>query len=82
MLYEKRVEHIGKGSPVEAHFDDELSFERMFDVLYPPCELGESHGLGIHWEIQLLHPDFVDHELIGDSRPFAREEFFTAGRRA
>jgi len=26
---------------------------------------GENHGIDLVWEVQLLHPDFVDQELQG-----------------
>jgi hypothetical protein len=55
-----------------------MSFEPMFKVLYPPSEVSKSHGLFIYWEIQLIHDDFVDQELEGNTAHFRRGDFFTA----
>ena len=78
LLYSKKVTLIPKNHSVENHFRDSMSFEPMFKVLYPPSEVSESHGLFIYWEIQLIHNDFVDQELVGDTARFRREDFFTA----
>ena len=37
--------------------------------------IGKTHGLDIHWEIQLLHPEFVDQELVGPTGLFHYEHF-------
>ena len=78
LLYSKKVTLIPKNHSVENHFRDSMSFEPMFKVLYPPSEVSKSHGLFIYWEIQLIHNDFVDQELVGDTARFRREDFFTA----
>ena len=78
LLYSKKVTLIPKNHSVENHFRDSMSFEPMFKVLYPPSEVSESHGLFIYWEVQLIHNDFVDQELAGDTVHFRREDFFTA----
>ncbi len=78
LLYSKKVTLIPKNHSVENHFRDSMSFEPMFKVLYPPSEVSKSHGLFIYWEIQLIHNDFVDQELVGDTALFRREDFFTA----
>ena len=78
LLYSKKVTLIPKNQPVENYFRDPMSFEPMFKALYPPSEVSESHGLFIYWEVQLIHNDFVDQELAGDTVHFRREDFFTA----
>ena len=78
LLYSKKVTLIPKNQPVENYFRDSISFEPMFMALYPPSEVSESHGLFIYWEVQLIHNDFVDQELAGDTVHFRREDFFTA----
>ena len=78
LLYSKKVTLIPKNQPVENYFRDSISFEPMFMALYPPSEVSESHGLFIFWEIQLIHDDFVDQELEGNTAHFRREDFFTA----
>jgi hypothetical protein len=75
VLYEKRVERIPKGEPVEAHFDGDVVFEPMFRALYPPYEVSRTHGIDVYWEIQLLHPKLVDQELVPAARILATEDF-------
>ena len=78
LLSSKTVKLISKSQPVENHFRDSMSFEPMFKVLYPSNEVSESHGLFIYWEVQLIHDDFVDQELKGETGIFQREDFFSA----
>lgn len=75
VLYEKHVPHIPAGSPVETHYDGEVRFEAMFEALYPPYRVSSSHGIEVHWEIQLLHPELVDQELSPSASAFAAEDF-------
>ena len=74
LLYEKTQPLVPAHTPLSLYFNESLSFDPMFEVLYPPLELSSSHGMGVHWEVQLLHPKFVDHELIGVAR-FHYEDF-------
>ncbi len=78
LLYDRRVARIPAGMPIHAYFDGEVDFTPMFRALYPPCMIGGSHGIDVHWEVQLLHPQYVDHELVGPSDAFAREDFLDA----
>jgi len=78
LLYEQRAMHIPARSPVTEYFSGSFSFDPMFSTLYPPCSVSASHGLGVHWEVQLLHPDYVDQELVGDSGSLQREDFMDA----
>ena len=75
LLYEKHVDHIPARTPIRDYFNDDFSFGPMFSILFPPLEISSTHGLDVHWEIQLLHPDFVDQELIGLNRFFHYEDF-------
>ena len=75
VLYEKEVRRIPARTPIEASFQEAVSFDPMFDVLYPECMITTSHGIGIYWEIQLLHPRFIDHELTPSTSCFRREDF-------
>ena len=47
----------------------------MFEILYPPCTTSSTHGIKVYWEVQLIHPDFVDQELVGDVEILDREGF-------
>ena len=50
----------------------------MFKILYPPNQVSSTHGLFVHWEVQLLLDDFVDQELVGSPQRFRRGDFFTS----
>lgn len=55
--------------------NDPIDFGRMFSVLFPPQMQG-THGIELRWELQLLVPDLLDHEIKGaplqlDPREFA-----------
>jgi hypothetical protein len=78
VLYEKRLDLIPAHVPLAPHFPEQVAFDPMFDALYPPFMVSSSHGLGVHWEIQLLHPDFVDQELVCSTDHFEYEDFLPA----
>jgi len=78
IMFEKTVPVIPARVPIHTYFEDSLDFEPMFERLYPPCMASDTHGLKLHWEAQLIHPDFVDQELILPTTVFALEDFFEA----
>lgn len=78
LLYERHLRHVPAGSPVESFLDGDVSFEPMFASLYPPVAVGSSHGIDVVWEVQLLHPEFIDQELVGNSGGLLYEEFLEA----
>ena len=75
ILYERNVSQIPPNTAVESYFKQHFSFELMYEMLYPPLKVSSSHGLDVHWEIQLIHPEFVDQELVGDSSVFRYTDF-------
>ena len=87
VLYDKTVERLPLGAPVEEAFDEVLDFEPMFTDLYPPdlvamkgiegnLSLDSSHGLAYYLEFQLLHPLLVDQKLEVDPGYFDPLAFF------
>ena len=78
VLFEKQVSRIPAKMPIEQYFNDRMSFDPMFSALYPPAMVSVSHGLDLRWEIQLLHPDFVDQELVGPTDVMAYKDFLEA----
>ena len=74
ILYETTVDHIPAHVPIVPYFDGSVDFEPMFAALYPPF-ITLTHGLAVHWEVQLLHPEFVDQELIGPPGKFRYADF-------
>jgi hypothetical protein len=63
VLYEKSVPEIPPRMDVGFYFPEEIDFSGMFSHLYPPQLTSSTHGLDVYWEVQLLHPNFVDQEL-------------------
>lgn len=67
VLFEQFLPHIPAGSALADHVDGDVDFEPIFTDLLPPLMAGRNHGIDVVWEVQLLHPDFVDQELPGPS---------------
>lgn len=78
VLYEQRIARIPPDSPVEHYLPGEVRFEPMFRSLYPPQPVGSRHGLLVYWEVQLIHDELVDQELIGPVDCFPWQDFLTA----
>ena len=78
ILYDRRIALIPAGARVQDHFDGECAFASMFKALYPPQRVGESHGLSVHWEVQLIHDRLIDQEIVCDSGCFVWEDFLKA----
>ena len=82
VLFEKTVESIPARTSIARYFQQEsFRFDDMFHVLYPPNMISTTHGLDVHWEIQLLHPEFVDHELEGPKKKFSYQDFLSDGKK-
>jgi len=64
-LYERYLALVPANVHLALYLDGEIDFEPMFAQLYPPLKVGSSHGVEVAWEVQLLHPKFVDHEVDG-----------------
>ena len=64
-LYEKNLAYVPAGTPLGDVLKDEVDFTPMFRALYPPLIVSEGHGLDLAWQVQLLHPEFVDQILPG-----------------
>ena len=79
LLYEKTVNTIPRNRPVQKHFAGNVEFAPMFDALYPPAVVSESHGLDVHWEVQLLVDELVDQELTGKNIALRKEDFYSDG---
>lgn len=77
ILYDQSIPLIPAGAPVEQYLDQTICFEPMFRALYPP-QASSTHGLSLHWEVQLIHDEFIDQELIGPIECFPWEEFLDA----
>lgn len=78
VLYQQPVRLIPANAPVERYLPGEIRFEPMFRALYPPQAIGKSHGLAVYWEVQLIHDEFIDQELIGPVDCFPWKDFVAA----
>mgnify|MGYP000591465423 CR=1 FL=1 len=75
MLYEKHLPKVAARVPINTYLNENIRFDPMFSVLYPPFVISSSHGLDVHWEVQLVHPKFIDQELAGTKKCFAYRDF-------
>ena len=75
LIYEKRIDHIAAGDSVERWFPEEVYFDRIFNNLLPPMMITSTHGLDLYWEIQLIHNELVDQELIGNVHKLKIQDF-------
>lgn len=78
ILYDRRIRVIPAGTAVESHLDGVIDFEPMFQTLFPPQEVGSTHGLIVHWEVQLIHDQLVDQEVICSTDCFAWKDFLAS----
>ena len=78
ILYSEKVSRIPSGQELGGHFPGEVDFGPIFKTLYPPLEISETHGLAVYWEVQLLHDEFIDHELKGPTDRVEVTDFFIA----
>ena len=78
ILYSEKVSRIPREQELGDHFPGEVDFGPMFKTLYPPLDISETHGLAVYWEVQLLHDEFMDHELNGPSDRIKVTDFFIA----
>jgi hypothetical protein len=63
VLFEQRLPHVPAGSQLGGWIEGEVDFAPLFTRLHPPVTMGQHHGIDIRWEVQLVHPRFVDQEL-------------------
>lgn len=76
-LYQEFISHIPAKMPIDDYISSKtFTFDALFEKLYPPQMLGKDHGLDLSWEVQLIHQDFIDQELIGAKHIFKTEDFW------
>jgi hypothetical protein len=64
-LYEFNLPYVPAGSSIGPFLEGEVDFTAMFRALYPPLMVTSESGLDLVWQVQLLHPEFVDRALPG-----------------
>lgn len=75
VLYEKKIASVPPKKAIENELDGEIDFSPMFQALYPPQNVSSTHGLTVHWEMQLIHDELVDQEVVCPSEVFEWEDF-------
>jgi hypothetical protein len=63
VLYQQILAYLPADAPLASALSGEVVFDPIFDALYPPTRIGSSHGLSLCLEAQLLHPDYIDHDV-------------------
>lgn len=76
-LFEQTIARLPAQVPIESVLQGEVYFDLAFDALYPPTTLGDAAGIKLQWELQLLHPDFVDHEVSADANLWVSDDFWS-----
>jgi hypothetical protein len=76
LLYQQRLPFVPAKVDIGDYLAGEVGFAALFDVLYPPAPVSDSHGLDIALEAQLLHPDFVDQEVVMKSPAVVMADFW------
>lgn len=74
-LYDEKIDFIAKNTDISEYFKWEVSFENMYKALYPEQVISSSHWITVYWEVQLIHNNFIDQELIWDFSFFKYEHF-------
>ncbi len=76
VLYEQLLAYVPAKMPLAGYLDGEVDFSPMFDALYPPYMLSGTHGLSVQLEAQLIHPEFVDHDIELDPGTVDARQFY------
>jgi hypothetical protein len=79
-LYEQDVMHLGAGAALASQLSGDIDFGRVYEELLPPLLIDPHTGIDVHWELQFLHKDFVDHEITGADDVFDPALFHPAPR--
>jgi len=78
VLFSKKYNHIPKNTDLSSYLLWDVSFWDMYRALYPKLKVKSSHGLDVHWEVQLIHDKLVDQELIGTQKICKYSHFLDA----
>ena len=64
-LYECALPYVPAGASIGDFLKGEVDFTPMFRALYPALMVTSESGLDLAWQVQLIHPEFVDQALPG-----------------
>ena len=79
VLYQRLLPHVPANVDLKGYLDGDAELRGVFESLYPPTMLGDKHGLSIQFEVQLLHPEFVDQEVILGNVTLEADDFYRNG---
>jgi len=74
-IYERNLPYVPAGSSIGDFLKDDVDFTPMFRALYPPLMTSSTHGLELAWQVQILHPEFVDQVLPGPTSMLRFRDF-------
>jgi hypothetical protein len=75
ILYERNLPSVPAQVAIDLYLDGEVDFDLAYAQLHPPILFGAHHGVGLVWEIQLIHPELVDQEVQGSTAEVQAEDF-------
>ena len=76
VLYQRLLPHVPANVDLKGYLDGDAELRGVFESLYPPTMLGDKHGLSIQFEVQLLHPEFVDQEVVLGAVTLETDDFY------
>lgn len=74
-IYKKQFDYIPKNMEINNFLNDDICFDEVYEQLIPESMVSKTHGMKLHWEVQFIHPELVDQELIGSSEGFIIDNF-------
>jgi len=77
LLFEKKLSALPAYTELAEFMHERIAWNRVYEELLPPIRPGQSFGIGIRWEIQIIHPAAVDKEL-RFKQGFSEAEFWSA----
>ena len=81
ILFSKKLDYIKKGSQLIDYLKGEkLNLQGVFDQLLPPLVFDNNNGVFFHWELQVIHEDLMDHEIVDANKPICFERFLRKSR--
>jgi hypothetical protein len=77
-LYECPLPYVPAGASIGDFLKGEVDFTPMFRALYPALMVTSESGLDLAWQVQLIHPEFVDQALPGPTSSLRFADFLDA----
>lgn len=82
LLFESSLPTIPAGAALKNHLpkNDLVSFDKMFEMLFPQAMATEKYGISVYWSIQIIHDELVDREITvpGINRNWSVANFLVA----